>query len=386
MDLPKLRAYWSYKQGFGRFAECSAGAVLERTGWFRSVGGSSPYLGLHARNGQVREEIDREVEIGSIGELPSARGCTYVLPKDHFDIGLRLSLPYSEKHVDAACQNLGVTREMVTSLEDAILATLREATQDPNQLRKSVAEWIVDLGPAGKKKGLNSTLPLALGLLQSKGHIQRSPSNGRLDQQRYAYRHVTRSSPIDSVPLVDAFRKLADLYWRWSGPARLGHFEWFSGLGKQATKEAVADLGLLDQGDGWLIHADELEAFGKFEPAEGKPQFVGCLDNHMMLRRDLRSLIEPEDLQKLVPSEHGTKRLGDLSDLDSHAILLNGRLIGVWDFDQQNRRVVWKALTGDAGIEAAAEQAESMIVEHLGDARTFSLDSPASRRAKLFTY
>lgn len=386
MDLRKLRAYWSHKQGLDSRLEGCADGVLENVGWFRSVGGSSPYLGLFVRTGQLRVDVDREVAEGSVGELPSVRGCTYILPKCHFDLGLRLSLPYAEKQVDAACKNLGVTREMVASLEGAILASLSEATQDPTQLRKSVAKWIVDLGPAGKKKGLTSTLPLALGLLQSKGHIQRVPINGRLDQQRYAYRYEPRSHPVETMPLNDAYQQLADLYWRWAGPARSSHFEWFSGLGKQAARQLISNLGLHDLGDGWLIHAHEQPAFHTFEPTEGKPLFVGCLDNHLMLRRDLGSLLEPEDLSKVVPSEGGMKSLGELVDLDSHAILRDGRVIGVWDFDPENGRILWKTIVGADQVEVAAREMESMIADQLGDARTFSLDSPQSRREKLKHY
>lgn len=44
-----------------------------------------------------------------------------------------------------------------------------------------------NLGEAGKKKGVITTLPVALGILQAHGEIRRVPVNGRLDQQRYGY-------------------------------------------------------------------------------------------------------------------------------------------------------------------------------------------------------
>ncbi len=49
-----------------------------------------------------------------------------------------------------------------------------------------------NLGEAGRKKGLSTTLTLALGRLQSEGEIRRIPADGRLDRQRYCY---TRWSP-----------------------------------------------------------------------------------------------------------------------------------------------------------------------------------------------
>ena len=39
----KLRAWWSHRQALdGRMADASPAAVLEETGWVRSVGGVSP--------------------------------------------------------------------------------------------------------------------------------------------------------------------------------------------------------------------------------------------------------------------------------------------------------------------------------------------------------
>jgi hypothetical protein len=62
--------------------------VLERSGGTRSVGGVGPYLTLFARAGTSREAADAAVAALDIHELPTARGCTYVLPASDFALGL----------------------------------------------------------------------------------------------------------------------------------------------------------------------------------------------------------------------------------------------------------------------------------------------------------
>jgi hypothetical protein len=48
----KLRAWWSHRQALdGRLACEAPAAVLEQTGWARSVGGVGPYITLFARAG-----------------------------------------------------------------------------------------------------------------------------------------------------------------------------------------------------------------------------------------------------------------------------------------------------------------------------------------------
>src|SRR5262245_6982629 len=91
MEIPRLRAFWWHRQGLdGSLAGADAAAVLRRSGWARSVGGANPYLTLFARAGISRVDADADVKRLAIHELPSARGCTYVLPSDHFGLALQV--------------------------------------------------------------------------------------------------------------------------------------------------------------------------------------------------------------------------------------------------------------------------------------------------------
>jgi len=224
------------------------------------------------------------------------------------------------------------------------------------------------LGPEGVKKGLTTTLPLALGLLQSEGAIRRVPVNGRIDQQRYKY-------ALWKVAPQGSFTDLASRYFRWIGAASISEFQWFSGLGVKATKEAVAPLNLLPlQGD-LLALAEDRAEFETFEPPKN-PHYVltGILDNISHLRRATSSLVTPEDAGR------DLVRDGGLSDFPHHAILDRGRLIGLWHFDPETSTIAWNSfIKKNRALEEAIARTEAFIREDLGDARTFSLDSPKSR-------
>ena len=90
LSADDLRAFRSMRQGLdGSLAGRSPAEVLERTGWVRSVGGASPYLALFARAGTSREAADAAIAAIAIHELPSARGCTYVVPAADHAVALR---------------------------------------------------------------------------------------------------------------------------------------------------------------------------------------------------------------------------------------------------------------------------------------------------------
>lgn len=359
----KLQAWWSHRQGLdGSLTGQTAREVLQKTGWSRSVGGASPYLTLFARAGLRRQDIDTELAKAKIHELPSARGCTYVIPADHYSLALKVGQNFSSKTEIATSKKLGVTDAEIAKLRAAVLKALDGEPLDPDALRSKVGSAARNLGPEGVKKGLTTTLPLALGLLQSEGEIRRIPTNGRIDQQRYKYT-LWKPNPLAKWKLdTDAsFTELARHYYGWIGAAAVSEFQCFAGLGVKAAKAATDPLKLIPlQGDLVMLPEDRA-AYEDFK-APKKPHYVltGILDNINHLRRNLTG--------------------GGLSDLSSHAIFDRGQLIGLWDFDPETGVIVWNAsVKKDRALEEAVARTEAFIREDLGDARTFSLDSPKSR-------
>jgi hypothetical protein len=57
-----------------------------------------------------------------------------------------------------------------------------------------------------------------------------------------------------------------------------------------------------------------------------------------------------------------------------------GRLVGLWEYDTETESIVaLRFIAKDRALDQAIERAEEYVREQLGDARSFSLDSPKSR-------
>src|ERR1039457_1961885 len=112
---PKLRAWWWTRQGLdGSLEGKSPREALLRAGWSRSVGGASPYIAVFSRTGATRAVTDKAAADAEIHELPTARGCTYVLPRDEYAIGLSVARGFcDDAEVTLAKRFLGVTEEEV---------------------------------------------------------------------------------------------------------------------------------------------------------------------------------------------------------------------------------------------------------------------------------
>ncbi|MEO8622366.1 MAG: crosslink repair DNA glycosylase YcaQ family protein, partial [bacterium] len=232
IDPIKLRAWYSHRQGLdGSLRDKSPADVLARSGWARSVGGVGPYLTFFARAGTSREAADAAVASLEIHELPSARGCAYVLPASDYPLGLTIAQVYGQAEVKTAA-SLGVHGPEIDTLCAAVVAAIGDEPLDPEAIKQLVGNAVRNLGDAGKKKGMITTLPLALGLLQARGDIRRVPVGGRLDQQRFKYVRWS-PNPLRSATFRtdDAFTELARRFFRWVGPATMKELQWFTGLG-----------------------------------------------------------------------------------------------------------------------------------------------------------
>lgn len=388
MDPSKLRGWWAHRQGLdGSLAGASAPEVLERSGWARSVAGVGPYLTLFSRAGISRADADNAVARMKIHELPAARGCTYVVPESDFALALKVGQNFRQAEMNTAAK-LGVTDKEIEQLGKAVVDALDQGPMSPDEIRAATGDASRSLGEEGKKKGMTTTLPLSLGKLQAEGVIRRVPINGRLDQQRYAYA-LWPQNPLDDFTLStdEAMTELARRFFSWVGPATVAEFQWFAGLGVKTAKNAVEPLELVpaENGSDRLLLAEDLEEFRKFQPPT-KPRYVlvSSLDSIHAHRRDVKGLLDEEDLERSIAGEKGPAAMGGMSDLPDHAIFDRGRLVGLWEFDPDAGEIVWNAfIKPDKQLLEAIDHTAAYIRDQVGDARSFSLDSPKSRAPRL---
>jgi len=337
----KLRAWWWHRQGLDSATTfSSAAAVFQKTGWARSVGGCGPYLTLYSRAGISREAADQAVANLEIHELPSARACTYVVPAADYALALCLAQNAGNAEMRVA-EKLGVTRKEIDKLCQAVLTSLEKGPLDPDDIRQATGKAWRSLGPEGQKKGLSSTLPLALGELQRAGDIRRIPVNGRLDQQRYQY-SLWRPNPVklSEFTAESSIAELARRYFTWIAPSSLSDFQVFAGVSTKAAKAAVEHLKLerLSGDDDLLTLPSLREEFESYKPPKDPSyQFLTGLDSLFLLRSDITSLVDATDLLNPLLS----LKSGRLTGLSSPAIVDRGRIIGLWEYDPASESIAY---------------------------------------------
>lgn len=384
MDAAQLRGWAWHCQGLdGTLADCDPAMVLTQAGWARTVGGANPYATLWSRAGTGRQTAEDAVTELEIHELPSARGCTYLLPAADFPLGLQLARPAAQAQL-AVVGKLGVSQSEIEELGHAVTAELAAADGplDPKQLKDQLGDQVRNLGEAGKKKGVTTTLPTALGQLQVFGRIRRVPVGGRLDQQRYGYLPWERepSGLTDEAVRAELLRR----YFDWTGGATVEQSRWFSAFTVAQTSAALAELELTDVGDGLLVPSERLPDFRAYElPTEPQYRLLAGIDALVLLRRNSSDLIDPQDAARVVPGDKAG--IGLQPDLPDHPIVDRGRIVGLWQFDPEAGDIAAWVFAGepDAALRAEIDRTATWIADELGDFRSFSLDSAKSRRPRI---
>ena len=73
-----------------------------------------------------------------------------------------------------------------------------------------------------------------------------------------------------------------------------------------------------------------------------------------------------------------------MPDLPSHGIFDRGKLVGLWEYDPDTESIAWASFMGkNKEMERAVAKTEEYVRTQLGDARSFSLDSPKSRAPRI---
>lgn len=383
------RRIWYARQGLASRRAWSGSECLSETGWLRSLGGNA-YLSCRARVAAFdRELLEGQVfESDEIENVPSVRSCVMLVPTEDIEISLAAARPGIQKDVARVVARCGVSIDEVEQLARDVVRALEAGPMTSDQLRRAMpSESIQSLGEVGRKLGDSSTLSLALRLATAAGKVRRLPDKGRLDQSKILY-GTARPRPQSDLELTDEVvaRELIRRYFRWAAPARISECARWTGLAKAVVKEVLLVLGAREvpvEGHRYYALPDD-EFLAKKAKVNQPIAFLPADDNLAGLRGSLEVLL-PDRTKDVVVAG---KRIADLRILRYHQIFDEGALVGLWEFDPDQKRVAWGCFgkVAKARLRLIEEEAKSVygfVSEVLGDLKMSSIDTKKHRDTRI---
>lgn len=407
-EIKELRAWRLAAQGLARArtAAVDPAAVVANHGWVRTVGGTDAYLAFRARQPGVRAaDIHAALEAGALRVSPAARGCIYVVPEAEAGLALSLAERLSASTAARTQRVAGFTDAEIDALvTEVVTALAREGPQTTDGLRKLIPpQHVRGLGADGKRAGVSSTLPPALRAAEFGGRIERSPSGGRLDSERYLWRLPTGDTGLaEARALADAqlHARLADRFCRWAGPTGLAAFVQWSGLGQRAAKAALATVAAAPRPfahmDAAVVHAEHAETWTRdaeallAEPSRAPVALLPYADNLWALNGGPSQWVDSAQAGVPVPTWGGGGKktpLAEAKHLMVRTAVADGRLAGLWEHDPATHNTALFAFAGlstqaQTALAAEAKAGGAWLVAELGHARTHALDNEASLTAR----
>jgi hypothetical protein len=372
--------------------------VVRKSGWIYSAGSTLPYLALRARlPGVNRAALDSAIfEEEDLVEIPTVRGCTMLVPAEDVALALAGGRRFVSQHEDKIRAACNIKDREIHDLRAAATTLLKAGPLSMEMLRGQLPMKLVrDLGASGKSLGERSTLTFVMRLLQREMVVQRVAADRRLDSESYAYRLPGPKFRKDLSP-EEADCGLAHRFFKWASPATLKEFAWWAGMSQREARQIIGAIGMVRVSvDGWVneawIPAETMDQLNASIEKSGADQlaFLPFRDNYLYFRRGLGVFLASEDRTvEVLDWMRRPAALGDLDSLHHNSIILGGRLVGFWEYDPEDGRIVSRICSRVSagvrrGISSKIADLQDFIQSQLGDAAFYSFDRGKNRRHRI---
>ncbi len=324
--------------------------ALRRSGWLSELAGATPYLAMVARYASFsRHDLDHNLyQAGTLLEVPAMGGQRKILPSQDAWLALQAFRPRVDHLLkELLSRHRVMTRAGLANLEDVVRAVLAGQALSVESLRTRVPKRLVkDLGAAGMRHGLPTTVDLALWHLWSAGEAISRPVGKRLDRTRREY-VLRRDLPgpaltadLQMRPREIWLRELAGSYFRWVGLARAEDLAWWMDVEPAEARTTIGALNLVPASMRglrgiWYLMEPDLESLNNFQPPTVPGvSLVPVGDLLTSCWRSWEGMMAPEDLARptIVGGVKAAARVTTPAAAEDHFVVIGGRVAGAWQY------------------------------------------------------
>jgi len=244
-------------------------------------------------------------------------------------------------------------RQWLQAAADQVLEALSDGPLSGKGITKAVPilGTKITMGAGTKHAVQAGATSRTLGLLAVEGLLARGRPAGAWTGRQYEWHRRDRWLPIpdDDSDEPEASTALIEAWLRRFGPATLNDIRWWTGWTKTKTKAAVAGLEtaeveLENEPERGIVLADDVEQSPTPDPWV---RFLPSLDPTSMGWKDRAWYVDGHELALF-------DRMGNIGP----AVWHNGRIIGVWSQNAENK-LAWSLFTSPSKSLASRLSAEA---------------------------
>ncbi len=324
LNLLKMNKFVLAKQRLtGEKADSSIVETVRAIGGLHATSATTPYLSLFARLKNFRrEQLDAELYVKrNLGKIRCVRKTVYVLPKDMIPTALAATRMMTEPTSQAYAKALGVTEEQYAETSRRIIDALKSENGMTVKRIKQKLETTLNISPI-------VNLMCDQGLL-----IRGAPENG-WKSNMHTYHLFNEYFPdleLNTISEKTAKTAVVQQYLASFAPITENDVAWWTGFTKSQVRQILAEMheeithvAVSGIEKTFLMPSQDKTALMSAEAA-GKHvvNLLPSLDPYMMGFKDRERYLDPSRYDYVF----------DRSGNSTTTILLDGEVIGVWDFE-----------------------------------------------------
>ena len=296
--------------------------IVKDVGGLHATSSTTPYLSLYMRCSQFVKE-DLEVELydkRTLGKVRCVRKTIYIQPKDRIPIVWKPTARQVIPESKGFMTNRGVTEEVYDRLSADILQMLRGREKTAAEIKATLKT--------------DADVSSILYFMCDQGLLIRGRSVKGWRDRRHRYALFGDYFPdlqLEKFEESEAITILVSLYLASYGPASEVDIAWWTGLGKTKVRQALKELedqlvevSIPEIGEGFFVlQADMKQVEAVKPPREPVISLLPYLDPYLMGYKQRERYLDQEHYDLVF----------DRSGNATSVILVDGKVIGVWDFE-----------------------------------------------------
>ena len=294
-----------------------------------ATGPTTPYVSLFARARDfTRDKLDEELYVKkTLGKIRCVRTTVHVLPRETIPIAFAATRGIVEPNSEDFLQYTGVTKRQYEETSKAILEMLKGKGLSTLQIKKQL----------GAK--LNAS-PI-VNLMCDQGLLMRGQSGRGWKSNTHTYylfRDYFPEMDLNALDQAQARELTVGQYLAGYGPATVRDISWWSGFTMtevrrilQRLEGETTEVDIPELKGPYLMLAKDEAAMRSLRPSD-KPvvNFLPPLDPYVMGYKERERYLDCKYYEMVF----------DRSGNGTSTILVDGRVVGVWDFSEDPRPTV----------------------------------------------
>jgi hypothetical protein len=296
--------------------------IVKDVGGLHATSSTTPYLSLYARCSQfAKEDLDVELyDKRTVGKVRCVRKTIYIQPKDRIPIVWKATAGQVLEASRGFMASRGVTDEVYDKLSQDFLQILRGREMTAAEVKATLKT--------------DADVSSILYFMCDQGLLIRAkPVKGWKDR-RHRYGLFDDYFPdvnLEGLKESEAITALMSFYLASFGPASEVDVAWWTGLGKKQVRRALREIedqfvevSIPEVGEGLIMLQSDRERVDAVElPRKPVINLLPSLDPLIMGYKERERYLDQEHYDLVF----------DRSGNATSVILMDGKVVGVWDFE-----------------------------------------------------